>query len=57
MLAELKLVHVNRSSQLFMVFLAFPVVTSAYLTSNLPCDIVLFLHILLIYVFILNILV
>lgn len=37
-------------SQLITGFLAFPPLTSAYLTSNSACDIVLFLHILLIHV-------
>lgn len=37
-------------SQLITGFLAFPLLTSACLTSNLACDIVLFLHILLIHV-------
>lgn len=37
-------------SQLITGFLAFPLLTSAYLTSNLSCDVVLFLHILLIHV-------
>lgn len=51
MVAELRVVHVNKSSQLIAVFLAFPVLTSAYLTSSLARDVVLFLDILPIYVF------
>lgn len=43
---DLRVVHVNKCSQLITIFLTFPAWTSAYLTSNLAHDIVQFLHIL-----------
>lgn len=46
MLVELGVVHVNKSSELISVFLAFPVLTSAYLIGDLAGDTVLFLHVL-----------
>lgn len=51
MLLELRVVRVNKSSQLITVLVAFPVLTSAYLTTNLTHNIVLLLHNLPICVF------
>lgn len=45
-LVGLRVVHVNRSSELISVFLAFPVLTSPYLAGDLAGDTALFLHVL-----------
>lgn len=50
-LVELRVVHVNKSSQLITAFLASQGLTSAYLTSNLARDTVLLLHVLPIHLF------